>query len=104
MPAATIDTGIVTAGISVARTVPRNRKITMRTRISVSDSADTTFFSDAAMNTPLSMLSDTDMSLGNVFSISASRFFTALEVASTLAFDCGMIAIDRPVTWLERDR
>ena len=56
MAAATMDTGMVTAGISVARRVPRNRKMTMSTRISVSLSANTTFLSEAAMNTPLSML------------------------------------------------
>ena len=104
MAAATMDTGMVTAGISVARTVPRNRKITMSTRISVSDSANTTFLSDAAMNTPLSMLTSTLMSLGSVGWISSSRSFTAAEVASTLAFDCGMMAMDRPITPLERDR
>ena len=59
MAAAMMDTGIVTAGISVARSVPRNRKMTMSTRISVSVSANTTFLSDAAMNTPLSMLTST---------------------------------------------
>ena len=66
MAAATIDTGMVTAGISVARSVPRNRKMTMSTRIRVSDSASTTFFSDAAMNMPLSMLISTTMSFGSV--------------------------------------
>ena len=75
--AAMMDTGIVTAGISVARSVPRNRKITMSTSTSVSDSANTTFSSDAAMNTPLSMLTSTCMSLGKVDWISASRFLTA---------------------------
>ena len=43
------------------------------------------------------------MSFGSVGWISASRFLTALEVASTLAFDCGMIAIDRPMAPLERE-
>ena len=63
MAAATMDTGMVTAGISVARNVPRNRKMTMSTRISVSDRANTTFLRDAAMYTPLSMLISTCMSL-----------------------------------------
>ena len=40
MAAAMMDTGIVTAGISVARKVPRNRKMTMSTRNSVSVSAE----------------------------------------------------------------
>src|SRR6185436_1163201 len=104
MAAAMIDTGIVTAGIRVARAVPRNRKITMSTRISVSVSANATFLSDAAMNTPLSMLISTFMSFGSVGWISASRFLTALDVANTFAFDWGMIAIDSPTTPFERER
>src|SRR4051794_7135180 len=103
MAAAMIDTGMVTAGITVARAVPRNRKMTMSTRISVSDSAHTTFLSDAAMYTPLSMLISSEMSFGSVGCICARRFFTALDVASTLAFDCGMMAIESPITPLERE-
>ena len=76
----------------------------MSTRISVSVSANTTFLSDAAMNTPLSMLTSTVMSFGSVDWISASRFFTAPDVASTFAFDCGMTAIERPMAPFERDR
>src|SRR6187455_2812997 len=103
MAAAMMDTGIVTAGISVARAVPRNRKMTISTRISVSDSAHTTFLSEAAMYTPLSMLMSMVTSLGNVGWICASRSRTAFEVASTLAFDCGMMAIDAPMMPLVRE-
>ena len=44
------------------------------------------------------------MSLGTVFCTSASRSFTRLDVASTLAFDCGMIAMERLMAPFERDR
>src|SRR3954453_6123708 len=103
MAAAMMETGIVTAGISVARAVPRNRKMTMSTRTSVSDSAHTTFLSEAAMYTPLSILTSTVMSLGSVGCTWASRSLTAFEVASTLAFDCGMMARDAPMMPLVRE-
>src|SRR5690349_16036299 len=104
MAAAMIDTGMVTAGISVARAVPRKRKMTMSTSTSVSVSANTTFFRDAAMYTPLSMFTSILMSSGNVDWIWLSRAFTAFEVASTLAFDCGMMAMEVLITPFERDR
>ncbi len=54
--AAMMDTGIVTAGINVARTVPRNRKMITSTISIVSNSTVTTFFSDSRMNTVKSRL------------------------------------------------
>jgi hypothetical protein len=65
--AAMIDTGIVTAGISVARMLPRNTKMTTSTMDMVSASATTTFFIDSRMNTELSMFTSILMSSGSVF-------------------------------------
>ena len=45
-----IDTGIATAGISVARSEPRNTKITTNTRSTATSSDTTTSWIESSMN------------------------------------------------------
>ena len=93
MAAPNSDTGMVAAGISVARRLPRNRKMTTSTMTMVSPKACTTFFMDSRMNTELSMLTSTPMSSGSVVRMRAISSLTAVATSSTLAVDSGTMGI-----------
>jgi hypothetical protein len=93
MEAAKMETGMVAAGISVARRLPRNRNMTTRTMTPVSPSATSTFFIDSRMNIELSMFTSNVMSCGSVSRMSAISFLMAAETSSTLAVDNGVTGI-----------
>ncbi len=65
MNVAMIEIGMVTAGTSVARRLPRNRKITSSTTVIEMPSAVTTSRSDALMESARSMLMVSDMPAGS---------------------------------------
>ena len=102
--AANKDTGMVTAGISVARVVPRNRMMITSTINKVSVSTVSTFFIDSATNTVKSRLISPVMSLGKVRLISASSARTASETSSTFALEVGTTPMLSPGSPLERAR
>ena len=100
---ASSDTGIVTAGISVARQVPRNTKITTSTTISVSISTFATLRIDSTMNTVKSRFTPMLMSAGMLGLAISSAARTRFDTSSTLAVEVGTMPRLTPGRPSERD-
>ena len=96
MPAANSDTGIVTAGIKVARSVPKNSMMTTSTINIVSPSTVSTLRIDSDTNTVKSRLISAEISLGKERFNSASSLWTALETSNTFAFEVGTTPTLKP--------
>src|SRR5882762_7984398 len=80
------ETGIVTAGIIVARQSRRNRKITRITMITASIKVLTTSLTESPTTVVVSNAITYLMPGGNDFERSSSAAFAALSTASALAF------------------
>jgi len=100
MAAASSDTGIVTAGIRVARSVPRNTKITTSTISRVSSSTLPTLRIDSSTNEVKSRLTSASMSGGSVLRRRSSSARTPLDTSRMLALEVGMtpmLTLGRPL-------
>ena len=80
--------GTVNAGISEARTVPRNRKMIRITRIAEMISDSLTSLMEALMNLDSSRRTRISMPCGIFFRRSSSSAFAPAETVSVLAVDC----------------
>ncbi len=104
MKAEMIATGIVTPGITVARTEPTKAKITTRTSTRASASTFTTSIIDSSTNFEKSMLTETVMSPGRLPCRRATSASTRRLTSRMLAFDCGTTPRLMPDTWFDREK
>src|SRR5580704_108137 len=91
------DTGIVTAGMIVARQSNRNRKITMMTMRMASSSVVTTSLTESPTTVVVSNAITYLIPGGNDFDSSSSSALAALSTASALAFES--CCTPTPIAW-----
>ncbi len=91
-------TGIVRAGMIVARSEPRNAKITISTSISEKARAFSTSFIDSRIDSEKSTLTRIRTSDGNSDCIRSTSTITASFVSRIFAFACGTIPRLTPAT------
>ena len=92
------DTGMVTNGIRVARTLRRNKKITSTTSTSASNMAAYTALIDSSTNTERSKATWMRMPSGRPSRMRGSISFTAWPTLRVLALDC--LTMPRPTAGL----
>ncbi len=83
-----IETGIATAGMSVARSEPRKMKITMNTSSTATRSETTTSWIESSMKVEPSYATSSCMPWGSSWRSSGSALRTSCATSTVLAFCC----------------